>query len=474
MADFADILAEIRNRAIAERFSLKKLLFKEQLAFVLDTSPFKTAVCSRRSGKTVACAADLCHTANNTPGSTVLYLTGSRSDAKRIVWPEVKRINRLFNLGGHPNESDLSMRFEAQDSMLYCSGASDRTEIEKFRGLALKKAYIDECQSFPEYLKELVDDVVSPSLMDYAGTLCLIGTPGPVPTGFFHTCANSPDWSHHEWTFWQNPYIAIKSGQTHQALLERELKRRGVTIDDPSIQREWFGKWVLDTNSLVFDYDPVKNHFDTLPPGNYTYILGIDFGYEDSDALALLAWSEKSPTTYLIEERVTPKQGLTELVAQIEELRKTYNISKMVADFGGLGKKISEEIIRRFQLPLTPADKTRKIENIALFNDAMRRTHFKARRQSRFASDSRLVEWDRDKTTPDRKVISDRFHSDILDAALYAFKESPAFTWTPDPVKPIYGTPEWANAEVEAMEQAAIEHFSALSEEKDQWNWGQG
>lgn len=454
-----ETLAELESRLNGSSFKLEDFLFKEQLAFVKDPLPFKTAVCTRRSGKTVGCAADLVHTAHTNSGVTCLYITLSRSNAKRIIWPEIKKINREFNLGGVPNETELSLNFPANESIIYLSGASDRTEIEKFRGLAIKKVYLDESQSFPQYIKDLVDDVISPALMDYAGTLCLIGTPGPIPTGFFYECSQSPDWAHHTWTFWQNPYIAIKSGLTHQEVLDRELKRRGVTHEDPSIQREWFGKWILDTNSLVFRYSSEINDYRELSPENYIFIMGVDFGFEDADAISILAWSEKSPITYLVEECVIAKQGITPLVSKIEELYKRYNVSKIVADFGGLGKKIAEEMIKRYQIPLVAAEKSRKVESIELLNDAMRRGHFLAKKNSRFAADCLLVEWDKDKSTPEAKRISDRFHSDICDAVLYAFRESPAYAWSPAPVKPKYGTIEWAKEQVTEMEEAAEEYF---------------
>lgn len=463
-----EALNELQERLKTKAFKLDDFLFREQLELVEDRKPFKTAVCTRRAGKTVGCAADLVYTAATNKGVICLYITLSRSNAKRIIWPEIKKINREFELGGIANESDLSMVFPKNESVIYLSGASDRTEIEKFRGLALKKVYLDESQSFPPYIKDLVDDVISPALMDYAGTLCLIGTPGPVPSGFFYECAQSPDWSHHNWTFWQNPYIAIKSGLTHQELLDRELKRRGVTIEDPSIQREWFGKWLLDSEALVFHYKPEVNHYEDLPPAEYVYLLGVDFGFEDADALSVLAWSPRSPITYLVEELVVAKQGISQLVNQIESIRKRYSISKIVADFGGLGKKISEEMIRRFQIPLKPAEKTRKIESIELLNDAMRRGHFKAKKNSRFASDCMLVEWDKDRSSPEAKKISDHFHSDICDAVLYSFRESPSFSWRPPIVRPKPGTPEWAKEEVTAMESAAEDYFKTL---EGDWKW---
>lgn len=444
----------------AEPFRLEDFLFDKQLKFVTDPRPFKVAVCSRRAGKTVACAAHLVDTALNNPGVVCLYITLSRNNAKKLIWPEIQKINRKHRLGGSEDLTELSMTFP-NGSVIYLSGAKDASEIEKFRGLALKLAYIDECQSFRAYIQELIDDIIAPALLDHAGTLCLIGTPGPVPVGYFHDCAEkSPAWSRHAWTFFDNPFITLKAKMTHQALLDRELRRRGVSASDPSIQREFFGRWVLDSDSLLLHYNSDVNHFQTLAATDYNYIMGIDLGFEDADALAVIAWSEKDPVTYLVEECVTEHQGLTELVKQIETLNKKYDVSKMVIDEGGLGKKLAEEMRRRHHLPVQAADKTRKMENIAFLNDALRTGRFKAKSASKFAQDSYLVEIDRAKSTPDKIKVSDKYHSDIIDAVLYAFKESPAFSFQEEKKMPKPGTKEWADMQEDAMWEEAQEHFS--------------
>lgn len=466
--DYAKLVIEehiLRSR----EFALDRFLFDKQLKFVKDPHPFKVAVCSRRAGKTVACAAHLLDTAINHEGVVCVYITLSRSNAKRIIWPELLRLNRVYNLGGVPDNTELSLKLK--DSIIYVSGAKDHSEIEKFRGLPIKLCYIDEVQSFRDYISDLIDDVIAPALMDYAGSLCLIGTPGAVPTGYFHACDTQLEsWSSHAWNFFDNPYIALKSGQSHRELLDRELQRRGVAIDDPSIQREWFGKWVLDTESLLLRYDPTKNHFDELPKASWTYLMGIDLGFVDADALAVLAWSESDPSTYLVEESVIQKQGITELVQAIEALSKKYPIAKMVIDEGGLGKKIAEEIRRRHHIPVQPADKARKFENIAFLNDALRTGKFKAKKDSRFAQDSYLVEVDRDHSTPEKIKVKDGFHSDIIDSVLYAFKESPAFTFHKTPIIPRWGSPDWAAQQVAKMEEAAQEHFEAM--EKAELGYG--
>lgn len=440
------------------RFKLEDYLFPEQLAFVRDPSPFKIAVTTRRAGKSTSCVADLTDTAITNAERIQLYITLSRKNAKRLVWPEFKRLNKRFNLGGKPNESDLSLTYP-NGAITYLLGAKDKSSIEDMRGLPVKKAYLDEAQSFPAYIADLVDDVIGPSLMDHAGSLCVIGTPGPVPAGYFYDLTKNKEWSNHFWSWEQNPYIP-------KGMLERELKRRGVGLNDPSIQREWFGKWVVDRNSLVYQYDTEVNHFESLPKGEWTYILGIDLGYDDADALALLAYCEGHPDTYLIQEIVTRHQDLTALCKQIDHISSKVELSRIVIDTAGLGKKITEEISKRYKVPMIPADKKRKNEYIELFNDTLRTGKFKAKATSKFAQDSNKVEWDLDKSTPDRKVISKRFHSDICDAVVYAWKESYAYTHEKVPDAPRIGSSEWAKIEEEKMFQEEYEKLKAIEEEE--------
>lgn len=455
-------LREIERRR-GSVFNIEEICFDKQIAFITDPAPFKTACCGGRAGKTVADAVYLLQAARSRPRGVALYLTLSRINAKKLVWPELLELNRRYKLGGKVNESDLSIQFD-NGSFIYVSGASTRDEIEKFRGLPLILCIIDEVQSFKPYVESLIDDVVSKRLFDFAGTLALTGTPGPVPAGYFFDACHSHTYAHFAWTMFDNPHIAIKSGMTHQALLDREMNRKGVTIDDPSIQREVFGKWVLDVNVLVFKYDKVINHYTERPRGKYTFILGIDLGFDDADALAVLAWSDTDPTTYLVEEVVKTKQGITELVKEIERLKCTYDISKIVMDAGGLGKKISEEIVKRYTIHVEPAEKVRKFENIELMNDSLRTGKLKAARNSRFAQDCMLVEWDLERSTPERKVVSARYHSDICDAVLYAWRESYSFTSKIPVEKPKYLSPAWAEAETKRMEEEAEEYFKKLAE----------
>lgn len=462
-------MQELQKYRTSDNFSVEEYCFREQIDFIRDPARFKTAVCSRRAGKTIADAAYLIDEASSHDSGICLYVTLTRSNAKKLIWPELLKINHEKKLGGEPNETELSLKMP-RGSYIYCSGAKDKAEIEKFRGLAIRLCIIDEAQLFRSYIESLIDDVIGPTLIDYGGTLALTGTPGPVKAGYYYQCAGSNHWSHHAWTLFQNPHIEKKSGIPAGQLLDAELKRKGVGRDNPTIKREWFGEWANDVDSLVFKYRAETNHFDNLPLTSkpWDFIIGVDLGFEDADAIGVIGWNQHLKAAYLVEEIVKRKQGITELATELDRLYKKYNPMKIVVDAGGLGKKIAEEIRKRYSIPITAAEKTRKNEYIELLNDAMRSGRFFAKKDSLFAQDCQIIEWDDDKSTPEKLKISDSYHSDIVDAVLYAFRESLHWLYEPEIVKPKAGTPEWFQEQEALMEQKVFESLKA----KDEDIWG--
>lgn len=415
------------------KFVLEEYCFDKQLAFINDSNKFKTAVCSRRAGKTEACSADLYYTAYSNDDVNVLYITLSRKNAKKIIWRNLLKLSRKYTPDAKIDNVELTIELP-NGSMIMCSGAKDESEIEKFRGLAFKKVYIDEAQAFKQYLRELIDDVIEPALYDYDGSLALIGTPNAMCAGVFFDASHQKEgfvgWSNHHWTIYDNPHILRKSGKTPDQLLEATLKRKGITRSDPSFRRESLGQWVYDADSLIYKFNPNKNLYDELPTGHkWEYILGIDVGFDDADALAVLAFSRTSPHVYLVEEQIKAKQGITELAELIKSLDKTYSFIKKVIDTGGLGKKIKEEIATRHQISLMPAEKARKREFIELLNDDLRTDKLFVKKDMVICQDWTMLQWD--KSNPEKWKEDSAFHSDIADSVLYAWREARHFLYTP-------------------------------------------
>jgi len=438
------LIAEIQKRQKAKEkqqplFSFNEHCFPEQIKFFKDKGPrFRTAVCSRRAGKTVGIAADMIDTSLNEKGVICLYLTLSKRNARNIIWHDIQQIISDYNIPAKINQVEMSVLFE-NGSKINIEGAKDRSEVEKYRGWKLRKCYIDECQSFRSYISDLVNEVITPALRDLRGELYLTGTPGPIPAGYFYECSHSPNWKNHKWTAFDNPHLNNLPEHPHyvpklgdkdlEITLAEERTLKGITELDPAYRRETFGEWVEDVDSLVYKYKDSINDYNVLPKGEYTYIMGVDIGYNDADAIAVLAYSKDHNKVYLVEEYVKPKQTISELAEAIKEIDNAYGCVKKVIDAGALGKKIQEEIAQRYEIILEAAEKQRKVEFIELLNADLRKGTLKAKSNSRFAEDAKLVQWDRDKSTPDRLKISEIYHSDICDAVLYAYREARHFLY---------------------------------------------
>lgn len=435
--------------------------FVSQNAFINDFNRFLAAQCSRRSGKTNGLAIRFFKTMEKYPKSQCLYLSLTQESARQIMWPVLQELNDLHKLGCTFTPSTLTMR-HPNGAQLKLMGADLKDFIKRLKGRKFPGVGIDEAQDFGPHLQSLIDDVIVPSIADYTdGWLALTGTPGPVPQGtFFDITQNAKQgFSVHKWDLTQNPYMP----NVEQFLAEL-IKKREWEDNNPTLLREYRNKWVLDVESLWIRYKENINHYIELPKGKWIYILGVDIGYKDADALAVIAWRDGDPNTYLVEEVITPKQGITELVTQIESITKKYSPAKIVMDEGGLGKKIAEEIRRRHAIPVHPADKARKQENVELLNDHLRLGKFKAKANSRFAQDSYLVQIDWDRTTPDRIVVKKKPHSDIIDAVLYSFKESPAYTQVIPKILPLKGTHAYNEAIKDQMFEDELERHNTQVE----------
>lgn len=418
------VLNELKRRREEElnknSFSFDSFAFEKQKEFFKgEGSRFRTAVCSRRSGKTVGTAADMLDTCLMESNITCLYITLTKENVRKIIWGDITRIVDEYKIPCKMDNLRMEVKFP-NGSRIITGGAKDKSEIEKFRGLKLKKVYIDEAQSMRDYIKELINDVLIPALRDQRGSMLLTGTPGPVQAGAFYEYSHNQHWHNICWTAYDNPFMHNpKIGLDLNYTLAEERKIRGIDENDASYRRETFGEWVEDKDALVIKYDASINHFETLPNTKFVHILGIDIGYEDSDAIAVLAYSYQTNEVYLVEEVEKSKQDITALAEEIHRLKRKYNPVNMVMDAGALGKKIQEELRLRHQLTIEAAEKTRKLEHIEFLNADLRRGVLRIKKNSLFAQDARLVTWDR--SNPEQPKISNAYHSDILDAALYGY-----------------------------------------------------
>lgn len=430
--------------------------FPMQNEFINDPSRYIAAQCSRRAGKTNGLAYRFHSSMVKYPKSQCVYMGLTLDSAKGAMWPAFEEFNDRYKLGYSFLESKATI-VHPNGAKLRIYGADMNNFIKRLKGRKYPGIAIDEAQDFQGHLESLIDDVLTPSIADYPdGWLAVTGTPGPTPQGYFFEVTKKGrfGFSNHAWTLFENPNMPDP-----KAFLDDLIARKEWPEDYPTLLREWRNQWVLDVEGLWIKYNEPQCNYTTLPTGHkWNHVMGVDVGFKDADAIAILAWSDTCPETYLVAEQLKKKQNISDLIAQIDFLQKKFDVYKIVLDEGGLGKKIGEEIRKRFGCPLEPADKPGKQDNVEFLNDDMRLGKFKAKKDSQFALDSLKVEIDWGKSTPKRIALKKTFHSDIIDAVLYAFKESYAFAHRPEgPPAPKWGTKEWAEQQADSMFEAELE-----------------
>lgn len=412
---------------------IKANSFPKQLAYIADNSKAMTLCCGRRGGKTEGIIDKMLYTGYRHPNSMMVYICRQKDQAKRIFWSRLQYVSEQLGMSigvgekkkGTTSEKDLSFKLPT-GAAIYLVGCRDYKSIDNVRGMGLSAAGIDESELLADKLHGLVDDVLEYALVDYNGWQTLAGTPGKIRAGAFYNVLQNPNWSHHYWTMFDNPYLEKKSGKSPQETFAAILKKRGVTADDPAIQREVFAKWAEDLSCLVYKVNR-KNYVPEIPECE-DHWLGVDIGWEDKDAIAV--WGVKNGIIYLVEEWAENHQTLSKLERALIYFKNKYNPHRMVCDPAGGGKKALESLAERpAGIAMEVAQKTRKHEYIQLINDDLLNGRIKMKEDSIFAHDASKVQWEEKRTDSGvltgEMEISDRFHSDILDAALYGYRSIP-------------------------------------------------
>jgi hypothetical protein len=364
------------------------------------------------------------------------------------------------------NNTELTASFP-NGSEIFLFGANDEGAAETIRGMRFKLVLIDEVASFRNHLNYLIDEILIPTLIKEQGTLGLIGTPAAACSGpFFDACLPSSEYSKHGWVILDNPYIPHA-----KEWLEDYRVKKGWAEDNPVYLREWRGLWVKSADSLCYHYTPEKNGIDLLPTNKdpYLYTLGIDVGYNDATAWVIGAWREYDSTFFIVETFRKSRMTVDEIMSKTKDFVDKYKPYSIVMDSGGGGKLVAESFVKRYQIPIKPAQKKDKKDFIEQMNSDFYSSRIKVLKSNKqLIEEWETVQWDEDYQRED-----ERFVCDLADAALYTWRESIHYAMRPKEVKPAKGSKEYYKALTDSMEEAAEEFFKKQEEEKEELPWWQ-
>lgn len=353
-----------RLEALQPAGKLKAELFPQQLTFISDTAHRKAALCTRRAGKSHVAAIALILAAISKSNTVALYLALTRRSAKAIMWFKLKELDRIYKLGLTFSESELIVHF-TNGSRIVLFGADLENLADRLRGDAYIRVVIDEAQSYGSHLQMLIDDVLEPATLDHRGDIVLIGTPGPSPIGtFFEATTNATSWSTHKWSLLDNPHLP------HAAEWLTDLRAsRGWTDENPTWRREYLGEWVQDESALVYrGFKRHRNVFKLLPAASWEYIIGMDLGWHDQTTFSVVAYSKHQPCAYVVRSFGRSELHISRIAEVLGSLVNEFSPIAIIADTGGLGKSICEELKSRYSLPIRAAEKTEKMTAIEAMN----------------------------------------------------------------------------------------------------------
>jgi len=479
---------------------IRSKLFALQLQLIDDPFRWKSLLCPRRAGKTYCVAAYLLLVMFSQADAECAFVAPTRTHAKRIIWRELKRLDKRWNLGLKFHEVELTAT-SATGSTLSLCGAETEHDIDKFRGTPFNLVVLDETASWPtELLSYLIQEVLVHCLRDRLGTLVVSGTPGALLVGDFYLATSdfgqtievradgekwarcrpyaerndkkwqgvTVEWSFHSWT------VADNSGDPDMWQKTLDDKRRcGWTDDTPKWIREGLGKWFADDSGFVFRYLESRNAWRPtvsdkspwgLPEGHeWQYVAGVDLGYDDDFDIEVFSFSETCTEFYHVYGFQAPGMTVTQCADEIKRTMTLFGgFLAIICDTGGLGKQIFKEFQEVHGIRIEAAHKQDKRDWIEIFNADLIGGRCFVMRDSVLARQLMMVQWEDSKT---KRRIDRRFPDHAVDAAIYARRFAFHYFVTPEARLARPGTAVWY------IEKEREERARVLEErKKEQYN----
>ena len=479
-----------RDLEIADR--LEARLFPQQQAVVDDEHPYKAVLCPRRSGKSYigGVGGGLCK-ALRTPGARILIVGLTVQSVKRAFWRLLERTCREEGIEVSSNLTEMSLTF-ANGSYLFLFGGETVDRIERLRGDEFDLVIVDEAKSFsPHALTYLLKDVIGPAISTREGQVWMIGTPGHVFDGEFYYATNPGKadadgrvysahydpavgerfdvmWSFHHWTMADN--IGVKCNedgvplQWLRALADKKRNKWG--DDHPTWRRESLGEWVVDEKGLVYDLAAISAKDEArvtwvpdinrpgaygLPDGEWSFLLGIDFGWVNPTAFVVAAWSQNPQELRIVHTEKHQHCVLSEVQKHYQRLERRFGgFGAVVVDAGAQGKQIHETLQTDYGIPAIAAEKREKHAFQQAFNSDLHSGRIKLIKHDPLWTEMLTLAWDLSagsKAELARKGSLKEDPSqenDLCDAALYIWRYS-AHRWegTAPEDGPEPGTIDW-------------------------------
>lgn len=340
-------------------------LHTKQLNATRGVQRFRAWLAGRRSGKSYAAAVWLL---GGQKGQISVYCARTLKSAKGIMIQVFRELNSKYNLGLDIRASTGTIT-EPNGHVIQLFGIRDQGAADLMRGLSkLRRVFIDEAGAFTDdLLKYSIESILQPMLLDLKGDMCVSGTPGVIPKGYFYDITGNPGlekpvvgrWKTYHWDYRDNPHVA------REEVIAEAMSANGMTPEHATFKREYGAIWCEDLDAIIYRYKCLydsqgKPLLQPVPPSGLT-VMTIDFGVKDHTAWAVGRQPyDKRPHVWVLSAYSAPDLLLPAIAAKTRELRQRFNVNKIYSDEGGLGLALANNLRDQYKIPIEPVYKPHK------------------------------------------------------------------------------------------------------------------
>ena len=418
------------------RYRILKQFYDKQREVMLEVNHRKRLFCltSRRTGKSTM-AAGIINLVAIQKDSEVIYYNKTFANGIKQIFDNVVKYSESIDLKiKKSSKSDGSIEW-VNGSKLQILGNSNNAEADKARGFKARCVIIDEI-GHQRNIDYLLNEVIYPLMADYEdSTVILLGTPSRIPH-HFSTKLWEQDTSYrkYNWSFLENPYIPKA-----KEFLDDICKSKGVTIESPFIQREYFGKIAPDTEAIIFKKRSyIENLEEEIKNGKIIFTdisIGVDYGFSDYNAMCTLVYNRHTKKSWELETSKFNRATVSEI---IEAVKKHYEHARKLCESVRINpddhikiyadtneESITADLMVKHKLPAYNCYKYDKMFAIEMLADELRAGRMKIVQGSYLDDEMDRMLYARNEEDDIINEIDESvFHADAIMALLYASRKA--------------------------------------------------
>lgn len=327
--------------------------------YEVSTAARNAVFCSRRAGKTFTGRRRAIRVACSGPKRWVHVVSLIRRNAKKHWWNGI--CASLHELGWRPRlwAGDMILRLE-NGSFIQALGIDDEADVKRLQGDYSNLIIGDEAHLPNDNVQKSFFAAAVPMLADYGGAFDWLGLPPDIEPTEFSAALDNPNWAHFHWGMLDHDHP--EPAPVKRERVEQDLKQRGLTWESPEAARTYLGKRVRDPSKSAYEYQRGRNDYDPasgvdFSRGNWLHSVGLDLGFQDRDAVVVLAWRPDDGDRHVYARFIWQRNHLStdSLASVVGLVAQAYRPMAWTGDTGGHGAvKVLATLMERLRISIAP------------------------------------------------------------------------------------------------------------------------